>query len=154
MAVTNSKREQFSPVVYLHWGGSDVPHILCALRERMQGRNNDIGYAAARLVGICHERIDGNVSLGLFEFPKDGLAGYLDSEFSHGDAGVILVECDTWIAEAWNGYGFSDVNVKGSPYPYPGAAYSTAKVQILNHNGVQLLEELGTKVKRKKIVFI
>lgn len=98
-----------SPSIYAHWAGHEAPEILVALRNRMEGRPNDVPYAAARLVGILHERIPGNLSLGIWDGPTS-LAEATSKEYSHGDAGVILVDVANWQAEAWHGYGFFEVN--------------------------------------------
>lgn len=92
-----------SPVVYLHWNGSDVGSLLAATRVRMVGREGDVGYTTARFVGLAHERIPGNLSLGIMPGPAT-LADAYDVE-SHGDAGVFLVDCRTWRRKAWGGYG-------------------------------------------------
>ena len=54
-----------SQTVYLHWHGTQVPAWLCDLKQRMHGRFSDAQYAAARFVGICHSKIEGNLSLGI-----------------------------------------------------------------------------------------
>jgi hypothetical protein len=52
-----------SPTVYLHWHGPYIPEWLEILEIVMTDRTGDAMYAAARFVGICHERIEGNLSL-------------------------------------------------------------------------------------------
>lgn len=88
---------ELSPCIYLHWSGEAVPRLLAAVRERMKGRDGDLHYTAARFVGICHDDIGGNTSLGMWNCrangPKDetGLV-----EHSPGDAGVFLVRVQDW----------------------------------------------------------
>lgn len=94
--------EQVSPVCYLHWHGDAAPKFICELAERMKGRDGDIAYAFARLIGICHSHIDGNTSLGCWSAEEK-----LTEGDSHGDAGVFIVDCNTWSVEALGGYGRS-----------------------------------------------
>jgi hypothetical protein len=94
-----------SPTVYLHWHGSNVPNWIDQLRQRMQGRFNDASYAAARFVGLCHEQIDGQLSLGILSNQltlgslKD--RSLLES-LSPGNAGLVVVDTRdfTWTAYA------------------------------------------------------
>lgn len=64
----------------------------------MGHRKGDASYAAARFTGICHNEIEGNLSLGLIPAPDEHAlvdwAGY-----SHGDNGVFIVECTTFTAQ-------------------------------------------------------
>jgi hypothetical protein len=98
--------KQHSPVIYLHWGGYEVVGLLKKTRALMNDRLGDVEYTAARFCGICHEDTDGNTSLGMWNSPKD-IEELKASNYSHGDAGVILVDVSdsTWIAKAYNGYG-------------------------------------------------
>ena len=66
--------EEVSPAVYLHWHGEVVPQLLKLAAAVMAGDPNsyqnpprigDVSYSAARFVGVCHDNIDGNLSLGL-----------------------------------------------------------------------------------------
>ncbi len=99
--------EKVSPTVYLHWSGSHVPELLGELKDRMKGREGDLAYAAARFVGICHEHIDGNLSLGVSS-NKFGVNDLLDRELmkatSHGDAGVVIVNVEDFTWKAHGGY--------------------------------------------------
>jgi hypothetical protein len=107
--------DEVSPVVYLHWSGSRVPALLEQLKERMRGREGDVSYAAARFVGLCHEALPGNLSLGVWNIPVDtlvavksrGLDGRADKElagYSHGDAGVVVVNANDFTWQAYGGY--------------------------------------------------
>lgn len=102
--------DSYSPTVYLHWNGSDVPNLLAKLRATMVGRGGDIHYAPARFVGICHETVPGNLSLGIentegvpdIDAPAAEWAGR-----GPGDAGIFLVDLRTWTcrrvgAWSWN----------------------------------------------------
>jgi len=99
---TNTARDEVSPVVYLHWDGHNVPEWLAELKAKMAGREGDVPYSAARFVGICHEHIDGNVSLGMWNAPTGMLAN--PAEHSHGDAGVIVVNANDYSWQAFGGY--------------------------------------------------
>jgi hypothetical protein len=109
-----------SPTVYLHFEGSEVVELLMKLRDLMADRNFDVSYVCARFIGICHDLITGNLSLGVYDsIPKDK---------SPGDAGHFYINCGTW-----------DVNVTGGYFPkYKGAALDT---KIFN------LTDLGRLIK-------
>jgi len=98
--------DSFSPVTYLHWSGYIVGALLAEAAPRM--RTGQADYACARFVGTCHGHLDGGLSLGVFNSPKDG------RPHSHGGAGVFVVDVNTGEVETYGGYGFGD-----SPPPLP-----------------------------------
>jgi hypothetical protein len=101
------KNLELSPVAYLHWSGSDMGSLLGELRERMRGRDKDVGYTFSRFLGIAHGRLDGNLSLGAWNGPRSmGEALRIES---HGDAGMFLVDLSgpDWCVLTWGGYGFN-----------------------------------------------
>lgn len=75
--------------IYLHWHGSedDVKHFLDLTKSLMSDRLGDIEYGKARLVGVIHEQIEGNLSLGLDK------CKYLDTD--NYDNGTYIVDCST-----------------------------------------------------------
>ncbi len=90
-----------SPVVYCHWAGSDAPRIVRALAERMTARGDDVDYAAARLVQEC-TALDPDGFLG---FGISNASARLTKADSHGDAGVVLIDCaDNFRCECLGGY--------------------------------------------------
>lgn len=89
-----NKEKDCSPTVYLHWHGNDVGMLLGMLKELMEGRNDDLSYCTARFIGLCHEHIEGNLSLGVWNSTKK-----LTKKDSHGDNGVFIVYLDTWKVE-------------------------------------------------------
>lgn len=99
--------ETISPTVYLHWNGSEVPELIEELKERMQGRFGDIDYATARFIGGCHDRIPGNLSLGVFN-NRLTISDLYDAKVmrmhSHGDAGFVVVNVDDFSWVAYGGY--------------------------------------------------
>lgn len=97
--VGSSKR--VSPVVYLHWQGSDVGKLLAELQELMSDRLDDVDYACARFIGIAHSKNVSSTSLGVWNSRKK-----LTVKDSHGDAGCFLVNCKTWEVKTFGGYGF------------------------------------------------
>lgn len=103
-------KKDFSPVIYLHWHGSQVKELLEKALPRL--RQGDINYAAARLIGVCHEQIEGALSLGISNAPRgepsEVWAKVTSYDYSAGDAGVFLVDVDTWKVQAYHGYGFGD----------------------------------------------
>jgi hypothetical protein len=103
-------KSEISPVIYLHWAGSDVPEYIDALRDLMGDRMGDASYAAARFTGIAHTANVSNLSLGLCPLNPRLEKAIREADaaaiaaFSHGDAGLVLVDtCDfTWCA--YGGY--------------------------------------------------
>jgi hypothetical protein len=91
---------EFGPVVYCHWSGERAPEIVRKLAERMEDRAGDLDYATARLLQECIAGNDGgNLSFGVSNAPAR-----LTSEDSHGDAGVVLIDCDGFTCECLGGY--------------------------------------------------
>jgi hypothetical protein len=96
-----------SPTVYLHWHGDAVPAWLDILKQTMAGRESDAYYAAARFIGICHQRIDGNLSLGVWSngFSLADLhQESLMHEESPGNAGLVVVNTRDFSWKAYSGY--------------------------------------------------
>lgn len=112
----SDKTKELSPAIYLHWSGSEVAKYLFAAEKRM--RKGDISYATARLIGVLHEKIKGNLSLGVFsvDFDSDKYDEQLKElkDMSHGDAGVFTVDIDTGKVEhiEGTGYGFEDCKIR------------------------------------------
>ena len=90
---------EVSPVVYCHWAGWRAPGIVRALKARMVGRPGDVSYTAARLVQECVQVTEGDAGFGLWNAPER-----LTAEDSHGDAGVVLIDCNSWRCECFGGY--------------------------------------------------
>ena len=90
---------EVSPVVYLHWDGSEVKDWLQELRELMGDRFSDVSYTCARFIGVCHSHIKGNLSLGVFTQTTE-----LKQTDSHGDAGCLVVDVETGKVECSGGY--------------------------------------------------
>jgi hypothetical protein len=100
-------QNRVSPTVYLHWHGDEVPELLRELAETMKGRYGDAEYAAARFTGLCHQRIPGNLSLGIMANPLRHAD--LDDEavlkaMSYGNAGVVIVNTGDFTWKAYGGY--------------------------------------------------
>jgi hypothetical protein len=99
--------DRISPTVYLHWSGGEVPKLLGDLGERMAGRYGDADYAAARFIGLCHNLIDGNLSLGVYAngLKRADLGNTKKlAAMSHGDAGVVIVDTEDFTWKAYGGY--------------------------------------------------
>ena len=97
------------PVVYCHWSGYRAPKIVRALASRMADRPGDVDYATARLVqeAIALGDVDGSQGFGVFNAPTlgGGQSERLTAEDSHGDAGVVLIDCsDGFRCECLGGY--------------------------------------------------
>ncbi len=90
-----------SPGIYLHWCGNpdQVRGFLKQALPRM--RHGDASYSAARFCGACHEIIEGNISLGIFNAPETLLT--MDDkeidEYFGCDNGIYLVDVGSWIVE-------------------------------------------------------
>lgn len=50
-----------SPVCYMHWHGDNAPEFIRECAKLMESRGEDLAYAFARFVGICHSHIKGNI---------------------------------------------------------------------------------------------
>ncbi len=107
-------RTSVSPTVYLHWHGDAVPGWLDRLSTLMRGRYDDASYAAARFVGLCHENIDGNLSLGIssnaFSLSQACSRPCME-DASPGDAGMVVVDTGDF---SWTAYGGYLVNIHTS----------------------------------------
>lgn len=72
--------------VYLHWHGGDALEWLREAAPRM--RKGDASYAAARFCGLCHEKIEGGLSLGIMR------ADECTPEIAEWqDNGMLIVDC-------------------------------------------------------------
>ena len=114
--VVFSDGRDVSPVVYLHWNGTEVPEWLEEHKYLMGGRMGDVSYAVARFIGICHIHIHSNMSLGCFTASnsvKAAARAFVQGtstpeqlsvleNFSHGDAGVVVVNV---LSGSWRGFG-------------------------------------------------
>lgn len=99
------KDDRYSPVTYLHWGGERVPELLKETKQIMESRGVDINYTPARFIGVCHSEMEGNLSLGTWNLPQ-GFDKWNKTQlidYSHGDAGLIVVDINTWKFEQYGG---------------------------------------------------
>lgn len=101
LVMFHKDKKEFSACIYLHWLGSTVFKLLEEAYPRL--KHGDTQYSAARFCGVCHERCPGNTGLGILSSVKD-LVEAKDPNTSHGDAGVFLVNVDTFEVECFNGY--------------------------------------------------
>jgi len=96
--IKGEEKISVSPGVYLHWSGRPerVEEFLTKALPRM--RQGDCQYSAARFCGVCHEMIEGNLSLGLFNAP-DNLIEMSREEMDERflcDNGIYLVDVSDW----------------------------------------------------------
>jgi hypothetical protein len=106
-------RTRVSPTVYLHWHGDVVPTWLDLLKDRMNGRFSDAAYAAARFVGICHDNIEGNLSLGISSNDlslADVRSKDRMEDHSPGNAGIVIVDTRDF---SWKAYGGRLADIEG-----------------------------------------
>ena len=106
--------DTFGPMVYGHWAGHSAPDIVEALAAKMHDRLSDVAYQSARLVqmilddgGSSMQRDNGGIGL----YNATAVATEADSP---GDAGVVLIDADTFKCECFGGY--LRVNDNGRPF--------------------------------------
>lgn len=80
--------QEFGPVIYGHWSGDQAPHICHRLAIRMKDRPGDVSYTSARIVQEMIGTDPGALSFGTWNADAK-----LTATDSHGDAGIVLVEC-------------------------------------------------------------
>jgi len=98
-------KTEYSPVIYLHWNGEDVPGLLQKTKKVMEGREHDLSYTSARFIGVCNNYLEGNLSLGMWNLPSN-FNQWTKKEkikYGHGDAGLIVVDINTWLFEQYGG---------------------------------------------------
>lgn len=95
--------DEISPAIYGHWFGDDAPAMLVEAGERGIIRQGDVSYAAARICGHFHEQSVRTTGLGILPAP-DSLTDECLQSFSHGDAGVIVVNVEDGSLRYVGGY--------------------------------------------------
>jgi hypothetical protein len=129
----NSK--EYSPVVYLHWHAPQVQNYVNRMKEVMTGREGDLNYAFARLLGIIHNDIDGNLSLGCWNLPAN--FSEADSKMlrhmSHGDGGIYVVDVDCYEIATYAGYGLEHQNKRD------GGEADRVAVKAIEHSRDELV---------------
>jgi len=108
-AIVFTDGKQVSPGVYLHGAGSSVPALLEKHKQLMGTRSGDLFCAAARFVGVCHEHMEGNQRLGIWNTPeavKEAIvsdrADSVVGEYTYGYSGVVVVNVRDF---SWRAYG-------------------------------------------------
>jgi hypothetical protein len=98
--------------MYLHWHAPQVMNYVNRLKEVMAGRGEDLEYAFARLLGIVHNDIDGNLSLGCWNLPRrfNETNTKVLQELSHGDGGIYVVDLRNYGIATYAGYGMEHQN--------------------------------------------
>lgn len=89
----------YSPVIYCHWLGGEAVEAIKRLAVRMDKRRGDVDYIAARLLQEAINGDGGDTGFGLMNVNR-----VLTAEDSHGDAGIILVNADTFEMTFIGGY--------------------------------------------------
>ncbi|MEH2508659.1 hypothetical protein V1291_000013 [Nitrobacteraceae bacterium AZCC 1564] len=98
----SADKSETSPTIYLHWLGSDVPALITELASVMKGREDDVSYTAARFCALACGKHSGNSGVGLYDTQDDILTNA--KAYTHGDAGVVLVDAKTFEWTAFGGY--------------------------------------------------
>lgn len=103
--------QEYSPVIYSHWNGYDIPAILEQLKIQMRNRSDDLSYVTARMIGRLAVRAGIEADSGIGVWNTDRLL--IDSD-SHSDAGVFIVDIapQEWHVTCLAGYepeGFSTI---------------------------------------------
>jgi hypothetical protein len=95
------KGDEFGPVVYGHWAGDNALHIVAALKDLM-GKSqhaDDLDYCSARLVQCAIGGDKGTSGFGIWN-----ATALLTEADSQGDAGCVLIDCDTFAVKCFGGY--------------------------------------------------
>jgi len=104
--ILKDSNNDFSPMIYLHWGGDNVIKYKELLEKKMSERPDDLDYATARMLGIICDDVSGNISVGcsnLDESSQYMLARFLQDKternqqklmerLSHGDTGIHIID--------------------------------------------------------------
>jgi hypothetical protein len=93
--------KELSPAIYMHWGGDSAARFITEAQPLL--RHGDASYAAARFCGFCHDAHRSALGLGLLNAPTEKNPDW--EKFSHGDAGVYVVNVSTGFVLAYGGYG-------------------------------------------------
>ena len=97
--VVSKDSGKFGPVVYAHWSGENAPEIVRELKARMGTRTDDIAYATARLLQVAMGKDAGGTGFGVWN-----ASAVLIEKDSHGDAGIVLIDADTYEPTYIGGY--------------------------------------------------
>lgn len=91
---------ELSPVIYGHWSGSGAAEAVLACRNQMEGRVDDVPYAAARMVQNLIGADGGNTGFGIWNQEKELTAAAAE------DAGcyVIDVSRSKWVVTIKGGH--------------------------------------------------
>lgn len=95
---------QYGPAAtYLHWGGYAILDQILKAGATGRLRQGDLGYATARLVGELHLATldEAPLGLGLIAPPT---AYPPPATYSHGDAGVVVLDVDAGTVTLHDGY--------------------------------------------------
>lgn len=94
---------EYSPALYLHWSGQEIPTLLQTFYDRfLAKRGDDLEYGFARLVQYACEGADVGSVTGV---GVSTVSGPLTVEHSPGDAGVFIADLTTM--EVRYGYGYA-----------------------------------------------
>ena len=96
IVITDNDRN-YSPTIYIHWGGDKVKDIIREAFDAEAMRAGDVRYTCARLIGYIHQNIfdEGNLSLGVKEngWRAAGKPN-IDKEANWMDNGVYIFNCE------------------------------------------------------------
>jgi hypothetical protein len=100
--VCHENGENYTPGIYIHWGGTEALELLEKAAPRMN--MYDAREAAARLCGFLTEQPPGTTGLALLPPPARRHDGTIDwDKYSPGDAGVIAIDVCDARAECFEG---------------------------------------------------
>ena len=100
--VCHENGEEYSPGIYIHWGGEEALDLLRQAAPRMC--MYDASSAAARLCGVLHEQLSGAHGICLFPPPQPREDGSINwEEYGPGDWGVIAIDVLDAKAECFAG---------------------------------------------------
>jgi hypothetical protein len=96
MQVVSDDRKNFSPVIYMHWEGSNWENIVQKLAAQTHDILDDVNYSAASLVQICATYFEMNYYRSVGIWNTDHI---LTADDSHGDNGIVLINAKDFTAE-------------------------------------------------------
>lgn len=96
--------EGASCAAYGHWIGEKGIDLLKGALPTM--RKDDDSYAMARLIAYLCKETESSVptGVGVLRPPKDSDKADAYGEYSHGDAGVVIINAELTRAECFAGY--------------------------------------------------
>jgi len=99
-------RDDQSPILYLHWGAESLPSLLASFFESdpFTSNNGDVPCIFARLVAHACGGCKYRMTVAVMGHPKPVAEWIGSRDNSHGDGGMVAVDCTTGEIAAAHGY--------------------------------------------------